>query len=108
MRARQLRLPGVPSRATKQITRVYIASYESPRLTLRWYWAAGRNWIELQTQREPFQLASVNSWKTARDLFESLVRSEERHFEGLCCEDWPCCDCLECENRRAAAESHVS
>jgi hypothetical protein len=101
--ARQLRLPCVPTKSAKQITRVFVAFYESPRLTLRWYWASGRNWLTVQTQRDPFQLTSVGSWTAARDLFESIVRSEERHFEGLCCEDWPACRCA--ENTRAALTS---
>ena len=95
MSARQLRLPGVPTKSAKAITRVEIASYESPRLTLRWYWAVGRNWLTIQTQRAPFQLTSVASWKVARELFEGVVRSEERHYEGLCCEVWPCCACAD-------------
>jgi hypothetical protein len=95
VKGRQLRLPGVPTKSAKEITRVFIAFYESPRLTVRWYWAAGRNWLAVQTQQAPFLLTSVASWKVARDLFEGVVSSEERHYEGLCCEVWPCCSCAD-------------
>ena len=70
------------------IASVFIASYESPRVLVRWWWrrssegelARGRHFLSVTTEREPFYLVTTIEHGQAQAAFDRMVREAEEEF----------------------------
>lgn len=74
------------------ILSVFVASFESPRVSVRWWWRQteagelaaprGRHFLSVSSQKDPFRLIVTSDVVVAREAFEALRDEEESIAPG--------------------------